>query len=110
LGTTRGSRRGLGRLDYFVAYTAKVNSFLPDALAPALAIIATAAEAMLVITLMLGIFRRPVAFTSAALFALFAGAMTISFGIKAPLNFSVFIDFAAASSGRLASVAKTQIK
>jgi uncharacterized membrane protein YphA (DoxX/SURF4 family) len=88
-----------GDWTHFVAYTAKVNSFLPSALAPALAIVATAAEALLGITLILGIFRRPVAFASAALFALFAlfaGAMTISFGIKAPLNFSVFVDFAAA--------------
>jgi len=69
---------------------------LPSALAPALAIIATAAEALLGITLILGIFRRPVAFASAALFALFAGAMTVSFGVKAPLNYSVFVDAAAA--------------
>jgi len=81
---------------HFVAYTAKVNSFLPSALAPALAIIATFAEALLGLTLILGIFRRPVALASAALFALFAGAMTVSFGVKAPLNFSVFVDFAAA--------------
>jgi putative oxidoreductase len=67
-------------------------SFLPSAFAPALAIIATAAEALLGITLILGVFRRPVAFASAALFALFAGAMTVSFGVKAPLNFSVFVD------------------
>ena len=30
------------------------------------------------------------------LLALFAGAMTLSFGIKAPLNYSVFVDAAAA--------------
>ena len=86
----------LGDWAHFVEYTAKVNSFLPSALAPALAIIATAAELVLGITLILGIFRRPVAFASAALFALFAGAMIVSFGVKAPLNFSVFVDFAAA--------------
>jgi uncharacterized membrane protein YphA (DoxX/SURF4 family) len=61
-----------------------------------LAILATAAEALLGIALILGIFRRPVAFASAALFAVFAGAMTLSFGVKAPLSFSVFVDFAAA--------------
>ena len=81
---------------HFVAYTAKVNSFLPGTLAPALAIVATAAESLLGITLILGIFRRLVAFASAALFALFAGAMTVSFGVEAPLSFSVFVDFAAA--------------
>jgi putative oxidoreductase len=85
-----------GDWTHFVAYTAKVNSFLPGALAPVLAVVATAAEALLGTTLILGIFRRPVAFASAALFALFAGAMTLSFGIEAPLNFSVFVDFAAA--------------
>ena len=85
-----------GDWSHFVAYTAKVNSFLPSALAPALAIVATGAEALLGITFILGIFRRPVAFASAALFALFAAAMTVSFGLKAPLNFSVFVDFAAA--------------
>ena len=85
-----------GDWTHFVAYTAKVNSFLPGALAPALAIIATAAEALLGIALILGIFRRPVAFASAVLFAVFAGAMTVSFGVKAPLNSSVFVDFAAA--------------
>ena len=71
-----------GDWTHFVAYTAKVNSFLPDAFAPVLAIAATAAEALLGINLILGILRRPVAFASAALFALFAGAMTLSLGIK----------------------------
>ncbi len=42
-----------GDWTHFVAYTAKVNSFLPSALAPALAIVATAAEALLGITLIL---------------------------------------------------------
>jgi len=95
-GPPGGATVAWGDWSHFVAYTAKVNSFLPSALAPALAIAATFAEALLGITLILGIFRRPVAFASAALFALFAGAMTVSFGVKAPLNFSVFVDFAAA--------------
>jgi putative oxidoreductase len=100
-----------GDWTHFVAYTAKVNSFLPGALAPSLAVVATAAEALLGIALILGIFRRPVAFASAALFALFAGAMTLSFGIKAPLSFSVFVDFAAALLVAACPVStKTQIK
>ena len=85
-----------GDWTHFVAYTAKVNSFLPSSLAPTLAVIATAAEGLLGIALILGIFRRPVAIASAVLFAFFAGAMTLSFGVKAPLNYSVFVDFAAA--------------
>jgi hypothetical protein len=43
---------------HFVTYTAKVNSFLPDTLAPTLAVIATAAEILLGIALILGVFRR----------------------------------------------------
>jgi len=51
---------------------------------------------LLDIALILGVFRRPVALASALLFAVFAGAMTVSFGVKAPLNLSVFSDAAAA--------------
>ena len=85
-----------GDWTHFVAYTAEVNSFLPNSVAPALAVIATAAEGLVGIALILGIFRRPLAIASAVLFALFAGAMTLSFGVKAPLDYSVFVDFAAA--------------
>jgi uncharacterized membrane protein YphA (DoxX/SURF4 family) len=100
-----------GDWTHFVAYTAKVNSFLPSSLAPVLAVIATAAEGLLGSALILGIFRRPVAFAGAALFALLAGAMTLSFGVKAPLNFSVFVDFAAAFVlGVWPAATKSQIK
>ena len=85
-----------GDWTHFVAYTAKVNSFLPSSFAPALAGISTAAEGLLGIAFILGIFPRPVALAGAVLFALFAGAMTLSFRVKAPLDFSVFVDFAAA--------------
>ena len=85
-----------GDWSHFVAYTAKVNSFLPGALAPALAIMATVAELLLGVALILGVFCRQVALASATLLTLFAIAMTWSFGIKAPLNFSVFVNAAAA--------------
>jgi len=110
-GPPGGATVAWGDWTHFVAYTAKVNSFLPSSLAPVLAIIATAAEALLGIALILGLFRRPVAFASALLFALFACAMTLSFGVKAPLNFSVFVDFAAALVlGVWPDAAKSQIK
>jgi hypothetical protein len=57
---------------------------------------ATAAEAVLGVALILGVFPRLIAWTSVALLTLFAVAMTVSFGIKAPLNYSVFVDAAAA--------------
>ena len=79
-----------------MAYTAKVNSFLPAALAPELAVLGTVAELTLGLGLLLGIWRRPVAWASCGLLTLFALAMTFSFGVKAPLNYSVFVDAAAA--------------
>jgi putative oxidoreductase len=85
-----------GDWPHFVAYTAKVNRFLPGVFAPALAVTATGAEGLLGVALILGVFPRPVAWASAALLGLFAVAMTLSFGIKAPLNDSVFVDAAAA--------------
>jgi uncharacterized membrane protein YphA (DoxX/SURF4 family) len=57
---------------------------------------ATAAETALGVALILGVFPRPVAWATTALLGLFAVTMTASFGIKAPLNVSVFVDAAAA--------------
>lgn len=80
---------------HFVSYTARVNSFLPSSWAPCLALLATVAETILGGALLLGISPRVVALACAGLFALFAGAMTLSLGVKAPLNFSVFAAAAA---------------
>ncbi len=85
-----------GDWPHFVGYTAKVNSFAPGSYAPVLAVVATVVEITLGIGLILGVFPRLVSLASAGLFLLFATAMTISFGIKAPLNFSVFADAGAA--------------
>ncbi len=49
-----------GDWPHFVAYTAKVNSFLPGLCAPALAVTATVAEALLGLALLLGAFPRPI--------------------------------------------------
>lgn len=85
-----------GDWTHFVAYTARVNGFLPATLAPALAVAATATEIVLGVALLLGVYRRVVAWAAAGLFVTFAAAMSISFGVKAPLNYSVFADAAAA--------------
>lgn len=93
-----GANVNWGDWAHFVAYTAKVNGFLPAAaaLAPTLAVAATAAEILLGVALLLGVFPRAVAWGSVALFAAFAGAMTLSLGVQAPLNYSVFADAAGA--------------
>ncbi len=80
----------------FVAYTAKLNWFLPASTAVFLAWAATVAEIALGMTLVLGVFARPTAYLSSALLLLFAVEMTLSVGPKAPLDYSVFTAFAAA--------------
>jgi len=60
-----------GDWSHFVAYTAKVNSFLPAVLAPTLAVTATAAELVLGVALILGVYTRPAAWASTILLALF---------------------------------------
>jgi putative oxidoreductase len=92
-----GKNVGYGNFDGFMRYTAQVNSFMPAFTIPFLAWAATLAEFGLGLALILGIWPRWVALGSAALLALFGIAMAISFGIKSPLDYSVF----SASAGAL---------
>jgi putative oxidoreductase len=85
-----GRNVGYGNFAGFMSYTAKVNSFMPAVTIPFLAGAATAAEFFLGIALILGIWPRWVALGSALLLVLFGIAMAISFGIKSPLDYSVF--------------------
>ena len=85
-----------GDFGHFVEYTAQVNSFLPAALAPVLAWLATAAEVVLAIALVVGVWPRIIGAAAGALLLTFALAMTLSFGIKQPLNYSVYSASAAA--------------
>jgi putative oxidoreductase len=85
-----GRNVGYGNFAGFVSYTAKVNSFMPAVTIPFLAWAATAAEFFLGIALILGLGPRWVALGSALLLLLFGIAMGISFGIKSPLDYSVF--------------------
>jgi len=91
-----GKDVGYGNFANFVRYTAEVNSFMPAATIPFLAWAATAAELILGIALVIGYRLRWAALASAVLLLLFATAMAISFGIKEPLDYSVFSASAAA--------------
>jgi len=91
-----GKDVGYANFANFMRYTAEVNSFLPAFTIPFLAWAATIAELALGLALLLGIARRWVALGSAALLAMFGVAMAISFGIKSPLDYSVFSASAAA--------------
>jgi uncharacterized membrane protein YphA (DoxX/SURF4 family) len=79
-----------GTFARFVAYTEKLNWFLPRAVVPALALVATCAETLFGILLVLGWQTRTTALLSGVLLLLFALTMTTALGIKSPLDFSVF--------------------
>jgi uncharacterized membrane protein YphA (DoxX/SURF4 family) len=79
-----------GNYARFLDYTAKLNWFLPAAVIPALAMISTAAETLFGILLVFGWKTRITALLSGVLLIIFALAMTVALGVKAPLNFSVF--------------------
>ena len=74
----------------FVAYTGKLNWFLPEVMIPMMAAISTIAELLLGVLLIVGWRTRIAALLSGILLMLFAIAMTAALGVKAPLNFSVF--------------------
>ena len=91
-----GAGVGYGSWANFVKYTAQVNAFMPAMTIPFLAVAATVAELLLGVALVVGFRLRWTALASAALLALFGVAMTISFGPKEPLDYSVFSACAAA--------------
>ena len=91
-----GKYGGWGNFAKFTEYTGQVNSFMPRFVIPFLAWAATIAETSCGILLILGLWLRWVALASAILLAMFATAMAISFGVKSPLDYSVFSASAAA--------------
>lgn len=80
----------------FTKYTALLNWFVPEGLVPALAWTATVLEVILGVFLILGFQLKKTALASAVLLILFFLTMTISIGIKAPLDYSVLTAAAAA--------------
>jgi putative oxidoreductase len=95
-GLYRGRNVGYGNFEGFVQYTAKVNSFMPASTIPALAWAATVSEFSFGVALVIGLWVRWAALGSCLLLILFGTAMAISFGIKSPLDYSVFSASAAA--------------
>ena len=107
-GLWRGRNVGYGNFDGFVAFTAKVNSFMPASSILFLAWSATIAELVLGIFLLIGLWLRWTALASAVLLILFGTAMAISFGLKSPLDYSVLS--ASATAILLAVNERPQVK
>lgn len=85
-----------GDWTHFVQYVTVLNWFVPKSLIPGLAVLETIIELGLGIALLLGIYQRVVAWSSAVLLMSFALTMSIALGITAPLSYSVFTAFGAA--------------
>lgn len=80
---------GWGDWQTFEAYTGLLAFYLPRALVPLAAWIATVAEAVLAIWLIVGVRTRWAALGSGGLILLFAVSMLGSVGLKPVLDFSV---------------------
>lgn len=85
-----------GNWENFVAYTQVINPWLPEALVSPAAIVATAAEVIFPVCLLVGFKTELVAKLSGILLLSFALAMAFSTGIKGAFDYSVFTASAAA--------------
>lgn len=89
-----------GNFSHFIVYTEQVNSFLPRAVIPTLAVVATIFEILFGFTMLLGVRTRLASLGSAILLCLFGTAMTIS-GLT---QFSYSVYLLAAGALALATV------
>ena len=87
-----------GNWDSFLSYTQMINPWIPNSLIPIIGILATVAEIVFAIFLIIGLKTELFAKLSGFLLLLFAVSMTFSTGVKGALDFSVF----SASAGAFA--------
>ena len=78
-----------GNFSRFLEYTQSLNWYVPAAIIPTLGIIATSAETLFGLLLLVGWHTRSAARLSGLLLLTFGTAMTLALGVKAPLNFAV---------------------
>jgi uncharacterized membrane protein YphA (DoxX/SURF4 family) len=87
-----------GDWQHFRMYADRLNWYMPGAVQPAAAVLATAAEAIFAIALITGFRLREAAIGSGVLLTIFGISMALSLGMKAPLDYSVFTAATAAFS------------
>lgn len=85
-----------GNWGSFLEYTHLLNPWFPEALIPAIGAIATGAEIIFAIFLIIGFKTELVAKLSGILLLIFAISMTLTIGIKSVFDYSVFSASAAA--------------
>ncbi|WP_223033489.1 DoxX family protein [Hanstruepera marina] len=87
-----------GNWDSFLEFTQLINPWFPESMIPALGAVATAAEIIFALFLLIGFKTELFAKLSGWLLLMFALSMTFSIGIKSAFDYSVF----AASAGAFA--------
>ena len=85
-----------GDWHHFRIYADRLNWYLPAAVQPAAAMLATAGEAIFAVALITGFRLREAAIGSGVLLTIFGMSMALTLGVKAPLDYSVFTAAAAA--------------
>lgn len=91
-----GKNSAWGNWENFEQYTRKLTYFLPEIISQFSAYAATALEIAIPILLILGYKTRIAAYGAGFLLFIFALSMSFALGIKAPLDYSVWIGSAAA--------------
>lgn len=85
-----------GNMEQFTAYTAQITSFMPAGMEILNAWLATAAETVLGLLLIIGFKTRRAAFCTGVLLLVFAVSMMLTIGIKPTLDYSVWVGSGAA--------------
>ena len=91
-----GPNSSWGNWQNFENYTKKITSFLPESLSIFGAYSATLLEIIFALFLILGFRTKLTAIGTGILLLMFALSMSISLGIKAPLDYSVWVGCASA--------------
>lgn len=85
-----------GDWPHFVRFVALLNFYAPAQLVPAISVVDTVIEAVLAVALLLGLFVRFTALSSAVLLAIYTVTMALALGPETPLNYGVPTAVAAA--------------
>lgn len=91
-----GDNAAWGNWQNFERYTRQLTFFLPEILSKISAYAATFLETVLSLMLVLGFKTKLTSIATGCLLLIFALAMSVSLGIKAPLDYSVWVGSAAA--------------
>lgn len=96
LGMLSEKNSSWGNWSNFLDYTQKLNPWFPDSFIPTIGFIATAAEVVFAVFLIIGLKTKLIAQLSGFLLLIFALSMTFTIGIKSVFDYSVFTASAAA--------------